>query len=100
MRWYQAALIASSLTVHFRDYYNRLLEGRQREQGIRTKMRVKNRRKDAGDRLDVDETKGVFRPSLYSIMTFGFAPLCFFLWVHYIRWRYKPGSQGAELGGH
>ena len=38
---YQAALIASSLTVHFRDYYNRLLEGRQREQGIRTKMRVK-----------------------------------------------------------
>jgi transposase len=37
---YQAALIASSLTVHFRDYYNRLLEGRQREQGIRTKMRV------------------------------------------------------------
>ena len=38
---YQAALIASSLTVHFRDYYNRLLDGRQREKGIRTKMRVK-----------------------------------------------------------
>jgi transposase len=38
---YQAALIASSLTTHFRDYYNRLLEGRQREEGIRTKMRVK-----------------------------------------------------------
>ena len=38
---YQAALIASSLTTHFRDYYNRLLEGRQREKGIRTKMRVK-----------------------------------------------------------
>jgi transposase len=38
---YQAALIASSLTTHFRDYYSRLLEGRQREKGIRTKMRVK-----------------------------------------------------------
>ena len=38
---YQAALVASSLTRHFRPYYNRLLEGRQREKGIRTKMRVK-----------------------------------------------------------
>ena len=38
---YQAALVASSLTRHFRAYYNRLLDGRQREQGIRTKMRVK-----------------------------------------------------------
>jgi len=38
---YQAALIASSLTAHFRAYYHRLLEGRQKEKGIRTKMRVK-----------------------------------------------------------
>jgi hypothetical protein len=38
---YQAALVASSLTTHFRAYYHRLLEGRQRESGIRTKMRVK-----------------------------------------------------------
>ena len=38
---YQAALIASSLTTHFAHYYHRLLEGRQREKGIRTKMRVK-----------------------------------------------------------
>jgi transposase len=38
---YQAALIASSLTTHFAHYYPRLLEGRQREKGIRTKMRVK-----------------------------------------------------------
>jgi transposase len=38
---YQAALVASSLTRHFRVYYNRLLDGRQREQGIRTKMLVK-----------------------------------------------------------
>jgi transposase len=38
---YQAALVASSLTTHFRAHYSRLLEGRQREQGIRTKMLVK-----------------------------------------------------------
>ena len=38
---YQAALVASSLTRHFRPYYNRLLEGRQREKGIHTKMPVK-----------------------------------------------------------
>jgi hypothetical protein len=38
---YQAALVASSLTSHFRAYYSRLLEGRQREEGIRTKMLVK-----------------------------------------------------------
>lgn len=38
---YQAAMVASGLTVHFQAYYHRLLEGRQREKGIRTKMRVK-----------------------------------------------------------
>ena len=38
---YQAALVASSLTPAFRAYYHRLLDGRQREQGIRTKMLVK-----------------------------------------------------------
>ena len=36
----QAALVASSLTTDFRAYYHRLLEGRQRESGIRTKMLV------------------------------------------------------------
>ena len=38
---YQAALVASSLTSHFWAYYSRLLDGRQREKGIRTKMLVK-----------------------------------------------------------
>ncbi len=38
---YQAALIASSFNARFRGYYHHLLEGRQREKGIRTKMRVK-----------------------------------------------------------
>jgi len=38
---YQAALIASSLNAQFRGYYHHLLQGREREKGIRTKMRVK-----------------------------------------------------------
>ena len=38
---YQAALVATSSHTHFRAYFHRVLEGRQREQGIRTKMRVK-----------------------------------------------------------
>jgi hypothetical protein len=33
--------VTSSSTIHFRDYFSRLLAGRQREKGIRTKMRVK-----------------------------------------------------------
>ena len=38
---YQAALIASSANAHFKRYYHHLLQGREREKGIRTKMRVK-----------------------------------------------------------
>lgn len=38
---YQAALVASSLTVQFRAYYHSILKGREREKGIGTKMRVK-----------------------------------------------------------
>jgi transposase len=38
---YQAALVASSSNSDFRDYFSRILDGRQREKGIRTKMRVK-----------------------------------------------------------
>jgi len=38
---YQAALIASSRNEHFIKYYTRLVKGRERERGIRTKMRVK-----------------------------------------------------------
>jgi len=38
---YQAALIASSLNAQFRGYFHHLLQGREREKGIRTKMRVK-----------------------------------------------------------
>jgi transposase len=38
---YQAALIASTKNQDFMRYYARKLEGRQREKGIQTKMRVK-----------------------------------------------------------
>ena len=38
---YQAALVGSYHNKAVRGYYLRLLEGRQRERGIRTKMRVK-----------------------------------------------------------
>lgn len=38
---YQAALVASSRNIHFIAYFTHLLRGREREQGIKTKMRVK-----------------------------------------------------------
>ena len=38
---YQAALVASIRNEHFIKYYTRLVKGRERERGIRTKMRVK-----------------------------------------------------------
>ena len=38
---YQAALVASSFNHHVMAYYRNLLTGREREPGIRTKMRVK-----------------------------------------------------------
>jgi transposase len=38
---YQAAKVATSLTPEFKVYFKRLLEGRQKERGIKTKMRVK-----------------------------------------------------------
>jgi len=38
---YQAAQVASTRNKHFIRYYTRLLDGRQRERGIQTKMKVK-----------------------------------------------------------
>lgn len=38
---YQAAFVASTRNLAFVQYYTRLLQGREREQGIKTKMRVK-----------------------------------------------------------
>ncbi len=41
MAMYQAALIASTRNIDFVEYYTNILRGRQRERGIKTKMRVK-----------------------------------------------------------
>ena len=38
---YQAALIASTKNQHIMRYYTALLQGRERERGIKTKMRIK-----------------------------------------------------------
>jgi transposase len=38
---YQAAKVATSLTAEFKAYFKRLLKGREKERGIKTKMRVK-----------------------------------------------------------
>lgn len=38
---YQAALVATSRNRDFIEYFTRLIKGREREQGIKTKMRVK-----------------------------------------------------------
>ena len=36
---YQAAKVATSLTAEFKAYFKRLLKGREKENGIKTKMR-------------------------------------------------------------
>lgn len=38
---YQAALVAATSNKHFRDYFTSKLTGREKERGIKTKMRVK-----------------------------------------------------------
>jgi transposase len=38
---YQAAMIASIKDTHFMRYYTEKLRGREKEKGIKTKMRVK-----------------------------------------------------------
>ncbi len=38
---YIAANVAASRTDHFRAYFTKILQGRERERGIKTKMRVK-----------------------------------------------------------
>lgn len=64
---YQAALVASSLTSHFRAYYSRLLEGRQREVGIRTKMLVKIASKMLVIAWTLMKRKERFNPACISI---------------------------------
>jgi len=64
---YQAALVSSSLTSLFRAYYHRVLEGRQREKGIRTKMRVKLAAKLLVIAWTLMKKKGPFDPAFIKV---------------------------------
>ncbi len=60
---YQAALVASCLTVQFRAYYHSILKGREREKGIGTKMRVKLATKFLAIAWTLMKKKEPFSPS-------------------------------------
>ena len=64
---YQAALVASSLTRQFRAYYHSILKGREREKGIRTKMRVKLASKFLVIAWTLMKKKEPFSPSYLKI---------------------------------
>jgi transposase len=64
---YQAALVASSLTRQFRAYYHCILKGREREKGIRTKMRVKLASKFLVIAWTLMKKKEPFSPSYLKI---------------------------------
>jgi hypothetical protein len=64
---YQAALIASGRTRIFGEYFHRMLEGRQREKGIRTKMRVKLAAKLLGIAWTLMKKKELFDPKFLKL---------------------------------
>ena len=64
---YQAALIATSFNKYFRAYYHRVLKGREREKGIRTKMRVKLAAKMLIIAWTIMKKKEVFDPQYLTI---------------------------------
>jgi hypothetical protein len=56
---YQAANVAAARVDLFRTYFTKLLRGRERERGIKTKMHVKLvPPRGTGDRLDFNEKTG------------------------------------------
>jgi len=63
---YQAALIASYRNKHFINYYTRTLKGRERERGIRTKMRVKLASKLLVIAWTLMKKNEVFNPTLLN----------------------------------
>lgn len=69
LRWalYQAAQIASSRTDSFRSYFTRMLQGRERERGIKTKMRVKLAAKMLVIAWTLMKNKEVFDPAHLNI---------------------------------
>ena len=64
---YQAALIASISNKHFRQYFTNKLQGREKERGIKTKMRVKLTAKMALIAWTLMKKKEDFDPSYLTI---------------------------------
>ena len=64
---YQAAHVASGRNKHFMLYFNKLLRGRERERGIRTKMRVKLAAKMLIIAWTLMKKQEAFNPDLLNI---------------------------------
>jgi transposase len=64
---YQAANVAATRVDHFRAYFTRLLRGRERERGIKTKMRVKLAAKMLVIAWTLMKKKEVFDPAYLNI---------------------------------
>jgi len=64
---YQAANVAASRTAHFRAYFTKMLQGREREKGIKTKMRVKLAAKMLVIAWTLMKKKEVFDPDHLNI---------------------------------
>lgn len=69
LRWalYQAARVASSKNDRFRIYFTQMLKGREREPGIKTKMRVKLAVKMLVVAWTIMKRKEVFNPNHLNI---------------------------------
>ena len=63
---YQAAFVASTRNIDFIDYYTKLLNGREREKGIKTKMRVKIAAKMLVIAWAIMKKKEPFNPDLFK----------------------------------
>ena len=64
---YQAARVASVMNSYFKAYFTGLLQGRQRERGIHTKMRVKLAAKMLVIAWVLMKRKEAFNPSRLNI---------------------------------
>ena len=64
---YQAALIASTRNEHFMKYFTDKLTGRERERGIKTKMRVKLSAKMLIIAWTLMKKKEVFDPGYITV---------------------------------
>ncbi len=64
---YQAARVASSRSADFINYFTGLLRGRERERGIKTKMRVKLAAKMLRIAWAIMKKKQVFNPDYLFI---------------------------------